>query len=232
MKNRYAILKQLIDLWEVFENEGDGSSLLDFSEWMTVQLKKSPDLNVKTLPVKLKTDPGDVNKYVQSLSDSARFLEYISRISRYHELYMRKFLAELPVNNRTEFLFLKTLMQWERVKKTDLINIHLVDYTTGMDTIKRLIKSDLLMETPDENDKRAKLLEITDKGREVIGMVEKRVGDEMNMFLACINVNKWKKTMPVLEEMNLFHHSIYLKHNDKTASELLNLMDSLKRLNK
>ena len=50
------------------------------------------------------------------------------------------------------------------------------------------------------------------------------------MFLACISMNKWKKTLSVFEEINEFHTGIYQTHNDKTPAELMNLMDSLKHL--
>ena len=160
------------------------------------------------------------------------FLESISRISRYHEFYIRKFLVDLPINNRLEYLFLKTVRQMHQAKKTDLINIHLVEYTTGMDTIKRLINNGFLTETSGQKDKRVKLLEITEKGLDILVLADKKVSDEKNMFLACISMNKWKKAIPVLDEIDRFHNSIYIKHNEKPYAELLNLMDSLKHLHR
>jgi MarR family transcriptional regulator, lower aerobic nicotinate degradation pathway regulator len=232
MVSRYTILKQLIDLWESFEDEGQALNLLDFSEWMTNQLRHNPRLNRKASFDKIKTGQPEYFTYFKSLDEPARFLESISRISRYHEFYTRKFLVDLPINNRLEYLFLRTVKQMHQAKKTDLINIHLVDYTTGMDTIKRLIKNEFITETSDKNDKRVRLLEITDKGSDILLQADKKVSDERNMFLSCISMNKWKKAMPVLEEINQFHNSIYLKHNDKPYAEMLNLMDSLKYLHR
>jgi DNA-binding MarR family transcriptional regulator len=232
MVNRYTILKQLLDLWESFENEGQALNLLNFSEWMSNQLRHKPRLNKTVGYDKIKTGQPDRMTYVNGLDGPAHFLESISRISRYHEFYIRKFLVDLPINHRLEYLFLRTVRQMRQAKKTDLINIHLVDYTTGMDIIKRLIRSELITETTDKNDKRVKLLEITGKGSDILSRADKRVNDERNMFLSCISMNKWKKTMPVLEEISQFHNSVYLKHNDKPYAELLNLMDSLKHLHR
>lgn len=232
MGNRYNILKQLIDLWESYEEEEQDLNLLDFAEWLRIQLGKSPQLNKKVTYTKSKTGQPSHNAYFKSLDEPTRFLESISRISRYHEFYTRKFLVDLPINNRLEYLFLKTVRQMNRSKKTDLINIHLVDYSTGMDTIKRLINSGFLMETSDENDKRVKLLEVTKTGLDVLLLADKKVSDEKKMFLTCISTNKWKKALPVLYEIDKLHNSIYLKHNDKPYAELLNLMDSLKHLHR
>jgi DNA-binding MarR family transcriptional regulator len=232
MGNRYNILKQLIDLWESYEEEEQDLNLLDFAEWMGIHLGKSPQLNRRISYPKSKTGQPVQIAYFNSLDEPTRFLESISRISRYHEFYIRKFLVGLPINNRLEYLFLKTVRQIHRSKKTDLVNIHLVDYSTGMDTIKRLIKNGFLTETSDEKDKRVKLLEITKNGLDVLLQADKMVSDEKNMFLTCISMNKWKKAIPVLDEIDKLHNSIYLKHNDKPYAELLNLMDSLKHLHR
>jgi DNA-binding MarR family transcriptional regulator len=232
MGNRYTVLKQLIDLWESYEEEEQELNLLDFAEWMRIHLRHSPHLNRKASYKKTKIDLPEHIAYFKSLDEPTRFLESISRISRYHEFYIRKFLVDLPINNRLEYLFLKTVKQMVQAKKTDLINIHLVDYSTGMDTIKRLINSGFLTETSDKKDRRVKLLEITEKGLGILVQADKKISDEKNMFLTCISMNKWKKAMPVLDEINKLHNSIYLKHNDKPYAELQNLMDSLKHLHR
>lgn len=232
MGNRYNILKQLIDLWESYEEKEQDLNLLDFAEWMRIQLGKRPRLNKKVSDNMGKTGQPAQIAYFNSLDEPARFLESISRISRYHDFYIRKFLVGLPINSRLEYLFLKTVKQMHRSKKTDLINFHLVDYSTGMDTIKRLINNGFLTETSDEKDKRVRLLEVTKKGLDVLLQADKKVSDEKNMFLTCISMNKWKKAIPVLDEIDKFHNSIYQKHNDKPYAELLNLMDSLKHLHR
>jgi len=84
----------------------------------------------------------------------------------------------------------------------------------------------------DENDKRAKILTLTKKGKKTLEQSNIKITDERNMFLACISSNKWKKTLPVLEEINEFHNEIYINHYDKPSAELSNLMDSLKHLYK
>jgi DNA-binding MarR family transcriptional regulator len=232
MGNRYKILKQLIDLWESYEEEEQELNLLDFAEWMKNQLRQSPQSNRTVSHDNIKIDQPELMSYFKSLDEPTRFLESISRISRYHEFYIRKFLVDLPINNRLEYLFLKTARQMHQAKKTDLINIHLVEYTTGMDTIKRLINNGFLTETSGKNDKRVRLLEITEKGVDILLQADKKINDEKNMFLTCIPMNKWKKAMPVLDEINILHNSIYLKHNDKSYAELMNLMDSLKHLHR
>ncbi len=232
MSEKYNILKQIIDFWEIYEREEDQLTTLDFAKWMVFRIQEEPELNRKIIRNKLSNELSQNAGYLDNLDEKAQFLEYISRIARLQDYYTRKFFSELPVNTRLEFLFLQTVHLMDKAKKTDLINVHLVEYTTGMDTIRRLVNNGLLKEMQDNSDKRAKLLVLTKEGEKVLERAKRKIDDERNMFLACISANKWKKALPVLKEMNDFHYHIYLNHNDKPHAELLNLMDSLKHLYK
>jgi DNA-binding MarR family transcriptional regulator len=231
MKNNYVLLKQIIDFFEEYELEEKQLDLLGFSFWMISKLNLDLD-SIKTATKKNTTTipqdyPGRINN-----NNKTSFLESISRIARYHDFYIRKALQELNINSRLEFLFLQSVNNMDKAKKTDLINMHLLEYTTGMDTISRLIKNNIIFESQDPNDKRAKLLALTDKGISVLKQAENRINEENEMFFAAINENKWKKALPVIEEIDSFHNLIYSKHNDKPFAEICNLMDSLKYLHK
>jgi DNA-binding MarR family transcriptional regulator len=229
MSDKYNSIKKLIELWESYEDETDSQELLEFSEWLTTRLKEKPDLNLKQTKRVKNEEPVNTLLF-KKLEEPIRFLGYISRISRLHDFYIKKFFVDLPINNRLEYLFLYTANERNGAKKTELINTHLVDYTTGMDTIKRLVNNGLIEELPDESDKRAKFLTITSKGKEILELSGRKIADEIHMFLAFISTNKWKKTLSVFEEINEFHSGIFQAHSDKTPAELMNLMDSLKHL--
>ncbi len=233
MEGKYKIIKQLIELWETYEDEvKEEQNLLNFSQWMVEQIKEKSIDNTKLSSRHELSKLSQSVAYFNKLDPKSRFQEYILRIARLEEFYIRKYLLDLPLNSRFEYLFLYTVDNLERAKKTDLINIHLVEYTTGMDTIRRLIKNNLLYEVSDEQDRRAKLLVLTKDGDEILKKANKRIEEARNAFLACISPNKWKKTLPVLNEIDEFHSNIYVNHYDKPFAEISNLMDSLKYLYK
>lgn len=233
MKNRYNVIKQLIDFWALYEDEEKGEhNLLNFSQWIIEQIEKETIVNAKIRTRQDKESGSEGLKYLNKLEPKSRFQEHILRIARLEEFYIRKYLVDLPLNSRLEYLFLFTVDGLEKAKKTDLINIHLVEYTTGMDTIRRLIKNNLLYELPDVQDKRAKLLVLTKEGDSVLKKANRRMEEARSQFLACISPNKWKKALPVLNEIDVFHSDIYLNHYDKPFAEISNLMDSLKHLSK
>jgi DNA-binding MarR family transcriptional regulator len=224
MKNKYTVLKQIIDL---YESENKQLDTLDFANCIIRKQNDEPEINEnRTTRINMESSYPLMNK----VDDKTRFLEATAKIARYHEFYSRKALKDMAINTRLEFLFLQTVDTLEKAKKTDLINIYHLEYTTGMDTIKRLINNGLLNETLDTTDKRIKLLVITDLGKTILAQSQKRMNDETTMFFAAISDNKWKKVLPILEEIDEFHDTIYQKHNSKPFAELSNLMDSLKHL--
>lgn len=233
MESHYTKIKQLIDLWESYEDEAiEEHNLLNFAEWMLDQLKERPVVNAKKRSKHEFLPQSETKTFLNKLELNSRFQEYILRIARFEEFYIRKYLVNLPLNSRLEYLFLYTVDNLERARKTELINIHLVEYTTGMDTIRRLIKNNLLCELPDEQDKRAKLLKLTKEGAEILQIANKRIAEAHKMFLACISPNKWKKVLSVLDEIHQIHSYVYLNHYDKPYAEVSNLMDSLKHISK
>lgn len=233
MEGKYDIIKQLIDLWDTFENESiEERSLLKFSEWMLEQIKEKSIKNTKPEAKHEYHLRSETEQYFKILDSKSQFQEYILRIARFEEFYIRKYLVDLPLNSRLEYLFLHTIDNLEKARKTDLINIHLVEYTTGMDTIRRLVNNKFIYELPDAEDRRAKNLVLTNEGTELLKKANKLMEEARNAFFACINPNKWKKTLPVLKEISEFHNNIYLNHYDKPFAEISNLMDSLKHLHK
>jgi DNA-binding MarR family transcriptional regulator len=233
MDSKYKAIKQLIDFWALYEDEEKGEqTLLNFSQWIIDQIEREKISDTKIRTRNENKSRSESLDYLNRLDPLSRFQEHILRIARLEEFYLRKYLVDLPLNSRLEYLFLFTVDSLEKAKKTDLINIHLVEYTTGMDTIRRLIKNKLLYELPDVQDKRAKLLVLTKEGDGVLKRANRRMDEARDKFLLCISPNKWKKTLPVLNEIDAFHSEIYLNHYDKPFSEISNLMDSLKHLNK
>ena len=230
MNNKYATIKVLIDLYGEYEMTSKDPDIIDFAQWLIKQSEdEKENVRFHTKDFSKKDTPASA-LFKNQFDDKWRFLEASARIARYHDFYIRKYLKDLSINTRLEYLFLQTIKLMGQAKKTDLINMHHLEYTTGMDTIKRLINNGLLTEIQDDTDRRIRLLKVTDEGKAVYEKSRIRIREESNMFFTAINENKWKKALPVLEDIDDFHHSVYLKHSNKPVSELANLMDSLKHL--
>jgi DNA-binding MarR family transcriptional regulator len=92
-------------------------------------------------------------------------LKIIGRIASAFNVYHRAAMSKTKLPSPESFYFLNGLAQLGEVKKTELINYLFTEYTKGMEVISKLLEHGLIVEKTDENDKRAKLLSLTKKGK-------------------------------------------------------------------
>jgi DNA-binding MarR family transcriptional regulator len=83
-------------------------------------------------------------------------------------MYHRAAMAQIEMPSSESFFFLNGIAYHGEIKKTDLINYLFFEYTTGMEAINKLLKNEFIKETVDSDDKRAKLLCLTEKGKELL----------------------------------------------------------------
>jgi DNA-binding MarR family transcriptional regulator len=110
------------------------------------------------------------SKTVEPKTGSSRglLLKIIGRIASAFSLYHRAAMDKTELPSPEGFYYLNGLTVLGEVRKTELINYLLVEYTTGMEAINKLLSDRLIVERPDENDKRAKLISLTKKGKTVL----------------------------------------------------------------
>jgi len=84
---------------------------------------------------------------------------------RYAKGYIKKALKRSRLQTADEFSFLITLMTFESLTKTELINKQVMEKTSGAEIIKRLEHAGFINETEDLHDKRSVRVSITAEGR-------------------------------------------------------------------
>ena len=108
------------------------------------------------------------NKTVTTTNGRGHLLKILGRITSAFSLYHRVAMSKTALPSPEGFYFLNGLAFLGEVKKTELINYLLMEYTTGMEGINKLLKEELIQERPDESDGRAKLISLTEKGASIL----------------------------------------------------------------
>ena len=93
-------------------------------------------------------------------------VKILDRIIKIHGVYNQNLLRNIGIGGMDEFLYLNNVQHLENLRKIDIINTNFNELSSGLLIIERLIKKGLLVEMPDPNDKRSKLMELTDLGKE------------------------------------------------------------------
>jgi DNA-binding MarR family transcriptional regulator len=219
MANKYDKIQQLIGLWEEYETITGNADFKAFGKWLQDNETKFP----ATLPSS--TEHG--NTYPE-FTTKQKIPFFLARAFRIQEFYCKKFFDGLEINTLLEFAFLYSTSKKPGMKKSELINLHVVEYTTGIDMINRLKKQGLLTEIPDLEDKRSKKIEITREGKKTIMEALLRLSQVNDFFLDGLDNYSLNKLLSTLSGIDEQHREVYLTYNHKPYFDLFLFIESRK----
>ena len=141
----YPLLHELLDLVERYEEfrgnaEQSLSNFLRFADESLEQRASTKQSEVSTR--------GDA--YLNAVI--ARDVSFVYRYMRY---LVRKAIKDTPLQTIDEYTYLITLMAKGEMTKTELNNYNVIEKTSGSEIIRRLLKSGLISQKRNMQDKRS-----------------------------------------------------------------------------
>ncbi|WP_183568239.1 MarR family winged helix-turn-helix transcriptional regulator [Mucilaginibacter sp. SP1R1] len=144
---------QLVEEWTAFEEVSENQSVEAFCRYYLQKQRPKPK------------HPG---KKSERIMNGVSLLKTVGRILSAYSLYFRAAVNYIEMPPAESFYYLNTLMHLGEVRKSDLINQMFAETTTGMEVINRLIREKKIAERTSPDDKRAKLIKITEKGTKAL----------------------------------------------------------------
>ena len=161
MSDNIQMIKQILDYVESYEYEVGNANIQEFSIYLKDKLVISSSQETSNFN---KKNFKNYKSYPE-----VEFSTLLTGLYRFAKHYMKKAFSNTSIKTIDEFGFLATLLKEKSLLKNELINKHLLEISSGSEILKRLIKNELIFEFPDENDKRAKRVSLTEKGvKEII----------------------------------------------------------------
>ena len=128
--------------------------------------------------------------------------------SRYYKNYAKKVLGESELSSPDGFSFLYHLNLTDSFRKMELIKMHHLEPPSGIEVLKRLLHKGLIEEFDDADDKRAKRIKITTKGKKELQDVMPKMSEIFHLMSAELSINEKLHMLAFLKQMNDFHTSI------------------------
>ena len=148
------ILIELIEYLSIYESENENSgrnlNMTDFLGFMNSQYTTE---NIKAVELRGEVNNNDFSDTRGSETDISIL---IVLMFRYAKGYIKKALKDSPIKTADEFSFLITLLTYESLSKSELIQKQVMEKTSGTEIINRLLKMGLITQFSDETDKRTK----------------------------------------------------------------------------
>lgn len=139
----------------------------------------------------------------------------VTMMFRHAKLYIKKALKNSQIKTGDEFSFLITLLTHESMTKQELINMQVMEKTSGIEIIKRLINLGFIAQVKDVADKRSVRIAITPEGRrELIAVLPQM--QRVSQIVAG-NLNQAEKNLLAytLRKLDHFHAGIFM--NEKNS---------------
>lgn len=198
----YNNLIEITKYLERFEADTKESfDIAKFALWLADDVAKKPQTG---------DFKEDHQEAIQQQSADVHISILIGRMYKYARVYTKKVLAKTPLNGLDDYSFMATLMFRESMTKSELIHYNLLDSTTsGADIIKRLIKTELVLEYENLEDKRSKRLKITDKGKHMMFEIFNEMNDVSNIITGNLGNDEKLYLLSYLKKLDHLHKNIY-----------------------
>jgi DNA-binding MarR family transcriptional regulator len=198
-------LVELVNLWHTFEKENPRAEIQDFCKSYMLGTDNNNPVEVKF------TEDNPKEKIL------GRALNRLHKISLF---YSKKRLAALELKNLEDFVYLKNLMDMGPLSKKQLIDMHIGEYSSGIEIIKRLINLGLVKEKPHTDDKRSTAISITVRGRGTLQKCYPYMQEIGKLVFDPLTEKESQQLIYLLSKLDTIHTNIYKNSRDSSIEEL------------
>ncbi len=223
--NRYQLIHEILEKLEAYDDSVSDKNELHISGFAAylaindIQHFESENINSgdrnsaeRDVRLALEETPSSLDTTITQI---------IVFLYRYAKQYIKKALKDSEIKTMDEFSYLATLLSFNQLSKIELINKSVQEKTTGMETIKRLLKNNLIEQLDNPTDQRSQLIQLTEKGR---GLLYNVFGN-MNLVGQIVtgNLNDLEKIQLayLLKKLDVFHNDIFMNKKHATLEELV-----------
>lgn len=219
--NSLALLRELLEKLQQYEDSVVDKEALSMDGFMR-SMSGVSDLEGMKNSLIGKTNPDILHSPHHRENNLERVIaQHLLVLYRYLKFYSKTAFANNKIKSLEEFSFLITVMQHREISKAELIRRNIVEKSSGIEIINRLLKSGMFTQIHNPNDQRSHLILLTELGRqELFSMFHKM---DMLGTIATGELNAYEKEQLVkmLKKLDHFHYDNY---NNK---DLKNLEDYL-----
>ncbi|TAG89506.1 MAG: MarR family transcriptional regulator [Bacteroidetes bacterium] len=215
----YSLVHQILNWVESYENTTKNSENYELSDvlaWIQEQIN-APKKEIPAVPFTLKTE--NLESEITAL---------IISMYRYGKNYIKKALADTPLQTSDDFTYLVSLMK-SPMTKTALIDNNIQEKPTGIEIIKRLLKNQWIEEENNPKDKRSKLVFLTEKGRNTLLQTFEKMLKVSEIIAADLELTEKWQLLFILKKLEAFHKPIFLNQKNNDWNELKQFFDKKKQ---
>ncbi|MBD0254837.1 MAG: winged helix DNA-binding protein [Cytophagales bacterium] len=212
----YVGLRKLLGLAEAFEQANGPQQDLDeqqFTAWLVARTFREADPAAPTAGAD-QPQGSFVAGYIAML---------LGFMGQYATFYARRIFRRSVVYSLDDFGVLISLHPDRKLTKTETLKECRLEKSSGNEVLKRLLKQNLIRETDHPTDRRSKVIELTEQGREAFGRVWVPIARMSNVVAGDLTPEEQLLLLHLLRKLNRFHQPIFEQGKEEAVEQLLGL---------
>lgn len=201
---------QLLQDYQEYSQQTGSKNLMFFGEWL--RQKHAAEEHYLT-------DEPTVNE--AGVNVMASYL--LGGLSSYVDVWVKLTYEDLPLLSLGDFGIIKTVERLQRPSKKEIAEANVMERSTCMEAIKRMVKLGLLEESNDEQDRRRKRVSLSLQGRELVQTLDERMTRLGNLLMGNLSEVEKKSLIPVLKKLNDFHQQLYQQKHELDIKKMYDL---------
>jgi DNA-binding MarR family transcriptional regulator len=192
MGTSFEIIQKLVGWVDQFTQDQDKKeiSIEDFLVWLNSRVFSDNHTHI---------DHHDKDQVNMELS----FLLIMQ--NRHFKSYAKKALVDSALSSPDTFSFLYHLSLVDSYRKMELIRMHMLEAPSGIEVLKRLLAKGLIEEFDDPDDKRAKRIKISIKGKEELEASLPAMQQVFKQMTAEMSLSEKLHFISALRDINDYH---------------------------
>ncbi len=198
---------QLVTEWDAYAASHGDASVEEFCRYYLAKEQASDDEELFE-----GATPPDIDSTLAKL---------IGRLAAMFGVYSKIALKDTPALDLDWFYYLNTAFHLGEAQKKDIIGSQFAEYSTGMDILKRLLKAGHITEREDPNDRRAKLVSVTSKGKQQLEEFYRLLYKPTLLMYYPLPDDVKRLLIQLLAPIDKKHSQILLKNRSQQIDEVL-----------
>lgn len=207
----YKLLHEVINLVEEFETKNSDrnhdNNIEDFKAWIAEQASLNEVKN--NADWEGKENGRSIDSIINTL---------IINMNRYAKSYSKSAIYNSDFSTQEEFIYLINLKAFGKMSKIELIKKNVHEKSIGIKIIDRLVKHNWVLQEDSLEDKRTKILSITEDGIKTLDSQMQKIRQASKIVLGNLSETEKNQLLKLLQKLDNFHQSIY---DDQITPELL-----------
>lgn len=133
-------------------------------------------------------------------------------LNRYAKTYSKSAIAGSDFKTQDEFSYLINLRAFGSMTKMELIKKNIHDKSSGILIINRLINQGWIQQSDSQEDKRSKVLNITEAGKLALDSQMEKIRNATQIVSGNLNHSEKMELIRILDKLEKFHQPIFSKN--------------------